>query len=1314
MGIRKPGGLAHASRLAVLAALVATIGAAGTAPQTAGASSNRISWAGGSWYLQGTNYPWHGYGTDFGANAWGVSGVHTTASYNAIDADFAAMAAEGVHSTRWWVFSDGRAGITFDSAGMPSGIDSNVFPDLDAAVQIAAKHNIYLDLVLLDFTWMQDPQTSSGVQLGGHANVINTTTGQQDLINNVFVPVFKRYGSNPMVVSWEVMNEPEWAITDDGSVHTNISQPSSLANFQAFTSAVANAVHTNTKSYVTVGEAAMKWASQWKGLGLDYYEIHYYDWMNPFPNTNLYGATASSLGLDAPVVVGEFPAANSTTANMQQYLDTWFNNGYAGAWSWSYGGVDANGAPSSSVMLPWAVAHASSIVVAPSSGVPTYDHIFTILMENHSYAEVIGQPYIASLAAQGATAGNYSATDHPSLPNYAELTSGQSFPNASSDCDPSASCQSTARNIVDSVTSAGLSWHAYEESMGSACGMASSYPYAARHNPYVYYTDIAPASCQANDVDFSNLANDLKSPTTLASYVFITPNVLNDMHDGTVQQGDTWLSNNVPAILQSAAFTQQHSLLVVVWDEDDYSQSNQVAWVAVGYGVKKNYVSSVSYNHYSFLRTIEASWGLPTLTTTDGGASPMSDVFGSTNVTPLAATAGANPTSGHAPLTVSLTGSASGGVAPYGYSWNFGDGTAPSTAQNPTHLYASAGTYTATLAVSDSGGHNATVNAPAVTVSLAPLTATASALPSAGDLPLTVAFTGTGAGGLPPLAYTWAFGDGTVGSGATASHTYSAAGSYTATVTVTDASSQSQTAQVTVVVSPALSASAGASPLVVDVGDAVSFSGTGVGGLAPFSYSWSFADGSAASTVQNPSHAYSSAAQYTATLTVSDGNGVKTNASVLVTVHALPTVSASGSPSAGDAPVTVSLNTTASGGTLPYAYSWDFGDGSAASTLPNPSHLYAAAGSYTATVTVSDGLGHSASATVAVSVSAALSAGASASPTSGQAPLTVNLSAMPTGGRAPYTYSWNFGDATPASTAQNPTHSYSGPGTFVATVIITDANGATAGGNAPSITVTPAPLAASATATKTYGDDPMLTTLTGYASGGTAPFRYAWDLGDGASSSQQSFAHSFGAGSFIVSLTITDSAGRTATATLHVIVYPALTGSVTAAPTSGIAPLSVTFAATASGGYAPYTFSWSFGDGATGAGAGVTHAYGAGSFSPTLTVRDAAGGTWTSGVGSVSSSSPAVSNPGGGGTGSTVGAPAAGGPTPTPTALPTPSPAATPSETQPTPSPTSRFTSNHSLGIDGIGSLVLTVIGSGLATATAGFLFLAWRRRRLG
>src|SRR5207302_2035020 len=217
-----------------------------------------------------------------------------------------------------------------------------------------------------------------------------------------------------------------------------------------------------------------------------------------------------------------------------------------------------------------------------------------------------------------------------------------------------------------------------------------------------------------------------------------------------------------------------------------------------------------------------------------------------------------------------------------------------------------------------------------------------------------------------------------------------------------------------------------------------------------------FGDGSLLSTVQNPSHAYSSTAQFTATLTLTDANGVKATASVLVAVHLLPTVSASANPTAADAPVTVSLGATPSGGSLPYSYSWDFGDGSALGTTQNPSHVYASAGTYTASVTV------------------------------------------------------------------------------------TDANGGKVTISAPAVAVTPAPLAATASASPTTGDAPLLTTLTGHATGGTAPFTYAWTLGDGSTSTQAGFSHTYGPGLYTIGLTITDAAGKSAYAAIYLTVHPSL------------------------------------------------------------------------------------------------------------------------------------------------------------------------------
>jgi fibronectin type III domain protein/phosphoesterase family protein len=123
------------------------------------------------------------------------------------------------------------------------------------------------------------------------------------------------------------------------------------------------------------------------------------------------------------------------------------------------------------------------------------------------------------------------------------------------------------------------------------------------------------------------LATDLASAATTPNVVFITPNLISDMHDGTINQGDTWLSQNVPAILNSPAFTTQNSVLDIVWDEDDSSQSNQVPSIIINSAVTPGYHSFTAYTHYSWLKTIESAWSLAPLTTNDGNAAAMSDFF---------------------------------------------------------------------------------------------------------------------------------------------------------------------------------------------------------------------------------------------------------------------------------------------------------------------------------------------------------------------------------------------------------------------------------------------------------------------------------------------------------------------------------------------------------------------------------------------------------------------------------------------------------------------------------------------------------------
>ncbi len=349
--------------LVILAASCAGPRAPSPSPVVPRPHPEGIAWQGGTWFLLGVNYPWHRYGNDFGNNARGSFGVHNESTYRAVDADFAKMARMGVHTVRWFVFGDGSVGIIYDHHGMPTGIDQNVFPDMDAALEIAQRHNIYLDLVLLDFLFMKDAEWKGGVQSGGHANVINSDKGQKALVDKVFKPLFERYAQNPYILSWEVMNEPEWAISDFGKVQDQFSHSSTLKNFRQFTRRVVDAVHSETGSYVTLGSASLQWVSSWTGLDLDYYQAHYYDWMRSSQPDNLFHAEGDQLGLDRPLVVGEFPAAYSGTAGLKHYLDTWYGNGFAGAWPWSFKKVDGLGTPDGHTFSSWAADHSESVSI---------------------------------------------------------------------------------------------------------------------------------------------------------------------------------------------------------------------------------------------------------------------------------------------------------------------------------------------------------------------------------------------------------------------------------------------------------------------------------------------------------------------------------------------------------------------------------------------------------------------------------------------------------------------------------------------------------------------------------------------------------------------------------------------------------------------------------------------------------------------------------------------------------------------------------------------------------------------------------------
>ena len=336
-------------------------------------AGSTIPVGGSGHFLLGANYPWKSYGGDFGSNGWGTYGVHTDPGK--YDADFATMTDAHLEVVRWFVFTDGRAGISFDNSGTPSGLGEHVIEDFDAAVGIARQRGAYLVPVLLDFHWMFWAKQEGPVQVSGRSDTITDPTKRAALVENVFVPLFDKYGSEPAILAWEIMNEPEWSISDlpDGSPDGQANAVP-LADFYDLARTTADAVHAHTKSYVTLGSASLKWIKVWtpqfaanKGLqpiSLDFYQVHYYPWMDGQSWTDHpdYGTLKFSpneqpyadLNLDHPLVVGELIISDSAGAR----LDTLKDKGYAGVWPWSLNSDYSLDLPG---LKSWAEAHADLV-----------------------------------------------------------------------------------------------------------------------------------------------------------------------------------------------------------------------------------------------------------------------------------------------------------------------------------------------------------------------------------------------------------------------------------------------------------------------------------------------------------------------------------------------------------------------------------------------------------------------------------------------------------------------------------------------------------------------------------------------------------------------------------------------------------------------------------------------------------------------------------------------------------------------------------------------------------------------------------------
>lgn len=317
-------------------------------------NNNGIVLNGKSYYINGVNLPWHNFGWDFGEHEYWGSGFDATW----FEQSFAELAISGVNCVRLWVHCDGRANPEFDQHGYVTGLDANFLTELAALVSLAEEYNLLVILNLWSHDMLEDRRDVAGPTAGMHRSLITNIAKTNSYINNALIPMVQHLNQFCNILAWEVINEPEWGMDIAGGGTTK--QVVSKQEMQLFVGRCIKAIKQHSEQMVTVGayqpfynqyeDSYHIWhESEFEALGfncqevyLDFYSIHYYNWMknklSPFKKE------AVEWQLGRPVLLAEIASAASENSDgllpMEQ-LQSCIDNGYAGVLFWSYQAEDS-------------------------------------------------------------------------------------------------------------------------------------------------------------------------------------------------------------------------------------------------------------------------------------------------------------------------------------------------------------------------------------------------------------------------------------------------------------------------------------------------------------------------------------------------------------------------------------------------------------------------------------------------------------------------------------------------------------------------------------------------------------------------------------------------------------------------------------------------------------------------------------------------------------------------------------------------------------------------------------------------------------
>lgn len=302
----------------------------------------------------------------------------------------------------------------------------------------------------------------------------------------------------------------------------------------------------------------------------------------------------------------------------------------------------SDGSASAGAYIKFGTATNANVLCGWEPTPPQYKHVVWIWFENKDIDKVTAAaPYFDSLAKDCGSStsimDNATTTALPSEPQYAAATSGSNCnigitSNSGSgtgcittDAAGTTNTRLTTQSIFGLIKAGGGTWKSYQESMPSNCSLSNAAPYAYKHNPAAFYTKLS--DCGTNDVGMPAItcpttgqalcsaptgafANDIRAGT-LPTFAFVTPNLNNDMHDGTIPQGDNWLQTYIKLLTAGPNYKAGDTAIFIMWDEGSSNSGSTavIPSVVVAPSTKPGTVSTTTSNNIGILRTTQQILG---------------------------------------------------------------------------------------------------------------------------------------------------------------------------------------------------------------------------------------------------------------------------------------------------------------------------------------------------------------------------------------------------------------------------------------------------------------------------------------------------------------------------------------------------------------------------------------------------------------------------------------------------------------------------------------------------------------------------------